>query len=111
MKNRSIILVLSFVLFSSYVYSFILALWGKPIHDRTGYVEYLVAFHLLAIINYLVLVIALELHNTRASLKKPEMLFVLHGSLLTLFPYNGYQSIGAIVMAAALISSAIGSRK
>lgn len=110
MKNRNISLILAIFFFLCYAYSFVLALWGKPLYDKTGNIGYLLAFHLLAIINYLVLGIAMKVFNTSAILRKPELLFFLHGSLISLFPYNGYQSMGAILMAAALISSAISGR-
>ena len=111
MKKRSGILVVFLFLIICYAYSFYLALWGHPLYSGIGDAGYLVAFHLLAVVIYLTISILLGTFETQTTSIRPELIFILHGSLLTLFPYNGYQSIGAIVMAAALISSAIGSRK
>ena len=111
MKKRSGFLALFVLLFMCYAYSAFLALWGKPLYSGAGHAEYLVAFHLLSVLTYLSLSFVLELFEAHPSLRKPELIFVLHGSLITLFPYNGYQQFGAIVMAAAMISLGIKSRK
>jgi hypothetical protein len=111
MKKRSGFLVLLVFLLLCYAYSLFLALWGHPLYSGRGDAGYLVAFHLLSVLTYLSLSIVLELFETHSSLKKPELIFVLHGSLITLFPYDGYQQFGAVVMAAALISLGIRGRK
>jgi hypothetical protein len=110
MKRQKVKLAIALIFFLFYVYIFYLSLWGKPLYDGTGNVGYIIAFHLLAIVNYFSIGVVVKTFNVIVLLSKRESFFLLHGSLISVFPYAGYLYAGIVLMAAALISSAINSR-
>jgi hypothetical protein len=92
------------VCFIAYVYSFILCLWGKPLYGETGHVEYIIVFHLLAIFNYLNFKTIVDLFKLEELKNRSQSFFILHGILVSVFPYPNYLLAGFMLAAAALIS-------
>jgi hypothetical protein len=93
------------------VYDFILAIWGKQLYDGIGNVGYIIAFHILAIANYVLLNQFQNANKSASYWNRAELIFLLHGSLMSVFPYNGYLLAGTLLMVAAIIALAIKSIK
>ena len=104
--NRYLKLSIFLILAAAYFYDFVLCLWGKTVEYNRN-VEYIIIFHILAIICYLFLTNGFLTDSSR---NRAELFFVLHGCLISVFPYNGYLTAGIILMTGALIGSAIKNR-
>lgn len=105
--RKSIMLIIIVLVLSAYVYTFVLCSWGKPLYGTTGNFGYLIAFHVLAMINYFILNSTGKYFGFNSLKNKSELFFFLHGSLLSVFPYNGYLLAGTVLMGAALIAAGV----
>ena len=105
--NKNIKLIAAIILLFAYGYVYYLCLWGKILYGETGNVGYIIACHILAIVNYFSLDVITEGLRIRKLSNRNELFFLLHGSLISVLPYNGYLLAGVILMAAALIASAV----
>jgi hypothetical protein len=94
----------------AYAYFFILCIWGKPVFDRTGHLDYIAIFHLLAIFNYLNFKTMVDIFKLEELRNKNESFFILHGFLVSIFPYPNYLLAGFMLAAAAIVSLGIKSR-
>jgi hypothetical protein len=98
------------VCFIAYIYSFILCAWGKPLYGQTGHLEYIIVFHLLALFNYLNFKTMADFFKLEELRNKNESFFILHGFLVSVFPYPNYLLAGFMLAAAAIVSLGIKSR-
>ena len=98
------------ICFIAYAYFFMLCVWGKPLYGRIGHLEYILIFHLLAIFNYLNFKTIIDLFKLDGLKNRNESFFILHGILVSVFPYPNYLIAGFMLAAAAIVSLGIKSR-
>jgi hypothetical protein len=105
--DNMLTVVVSVLSLVGYFYVFCLCLWGKPLYDETGNVGYIIAFHILSIINYFILDTVVNKFSLSIFRNRVELFFLLHGSLISVFPYEGYLLGGMILMSASLVTAGI----
>ncbi|MFI5131076.1 MAG: hypothetical protein ACHQFX_13835 [Chitinophagales bacterium] len=109
--RKKVTLITAAIFLATYFYSFYLCIWGKPLYGEIGNIQYIIAFHMLAIVNYFLLGIVADSFTIGIAQNRSELFFLLHGSLISVFPYNNYLVAGFVLIAASLITSGLKSKR